>query len=223
MNIRKPIFWFTVLIMITVFLTAGCQAKPNKNSAWEDALLNSTEPSEPQETEKAQKTEAEALYDYFAMTFYGGADRLYAAAPEDYWKYLAENSSFTFEQAKEYVDAYAAETVEYYKSTLTYNFALKFKTGKVSDVDEEVQSKIITALTDKYDLNAEKAAKVVNVEFFLSYGGQFHELYMYMLNYDGHWYPVLETVKNDISTYTLAVEQDIQALRDMMERAEEES
>lgn len=223
MNIRKPIFWFTVLIMVTVFLTAGCQAKSNKNSAWEDALLNSTEPSEPQETEKAQKTEAEALYDYFAMTFYGGADRLYAAAPEDYWKYLAENSSFTFEQAKEYVDAYAAETIDRLKSTFGPNLTLSFKTGKVTDADEEVQNQIITAITSHPGLSAEKATNVVNVEFFLGYSGLVRELYRYMLCYDGNWYPVLETVKNDISTYTLAVEQDIQALRDMMERAEEES
>lgn len=213
-SLRQMLLAVLTVTAAAIFL-AGCQANAPESTSWEDAIVDGIEPTEPKEEEKKQKTESEALYDYFAMTFYGGSDRLYNAAPEDYWTYLAENGSFTFEQAKEYVDAYAAETVENLKDTLGYNFALKFRTGKVTDADEEVQSQIITAIASNSGLDAEKATKVVHVEFFLSYGGPVHEMYMYMLCYDGNWYPVLETVKNDTSLYSLAVEQDLQNLYNM--------
>lgn len=219
MNIRKPVLFIVFLVIVTAFLASGCQKKPNKNSAWEDALLNSTEPTEPQETEQPQKTEAEALYDYFAMTFYGGADRLYAAAPEDYWQSLTE---FTFDDAKDHVDNYAAETIEFLKSQVGKSFNLRFRTGEVVDVEEEIRSQIIADVASKPGLYPEKATKVVQVSFAVSYGSATSNNNMYMLCYDGAWYPVAEPENNSTDQYILAVEADMNSIRKMIEKAQEE-
>lgn len=220
MRILKSFSVVIFILMATAFFATGCQVNSNQDDAWEDALLNSTEPTKPKETEPEQKSAAEALFDYFSMSFYGGADKLYNAAPEAYWQSLIENDEFTFEQAKDHVDQYAAKAIEALQSSIGGKFTLQFKTGNLEALDEEVQSQIITDVTGKYGLDPEKATDAVRVTFEISYGVGASKNTMYMLCYDGAWYPVVGPEETGAEQYTLAVETDMNGIRKMVEPQE---